>query len=128
MIQEESWKAFDEVVAGAKKIQTTTVLAQNDITFAEGRLVIVGQMASSLAATKAAMASWNPSATYKASDLTAIKGQLINIVDQLTIINTALNELYSYRKANDQSTIDINNALIWIAKQLLGGQGEGLIP
>lgn len=128
MTQDESWTAFNAVVEGAKKIQATTALAQTDVAFAKGRVDAALAMTTSLAATKAAITAWNPSATYKASDLVAIKGQLTNIIDQLSTLTAGLNEMYAYRKANDQSTIDINNALIWIAKQLLGGHGEGLIP
>lgn len=125
---EESWTAFNEITARAADIQHTTELATADIDFAQGRIDIAVSMTASLAATKTTINAWNPSATYKASDLVAIKGQLVNIIDQLSTITTALNELYKYRKANDQSTIDINNALIWMAKKAVDNHENHLIP
>ena len=127
MTQDDSWTAFNAVVQGAKDIQATTVLAQADIAFSQSRIDAAVQMQASLATTKAGITAWNPSATYKASDLVAIKSQLSGIIDQLSTITSGLNELYTYRKANDQSVVDINNAIIWLAKQTLGGHGEGLI-
>lgn len=128
MTQDDSWTAFNAVVEGAKKIQATTALAQADVAYSQNRVDAALAMTTSLAKTKAAITAWNPSVTYKASDLVAIKGQLTNIIDQLSTLTAGLNEMYTYRKDNDQSTIDINNALVWMAKQMLGGQGEGLIP
>jgi septal ring factor EnvC (AmiA/AmiB activator) len=127
MTQDDSWILFNSVVAGAAKIKATTALATADIPFAQARIDAAVQMTASLATTKAAITAWNPSATYKSSDLVAVKTQLTGIIDQLSTLTAGLNELYTYRKANDQSIIDINNALIWMAKQQLGGQGEGLL-
>jgi len=116
-----SWDAWHAVQAGIVKVQHTTDLAAADIPFSQARIDTAAQMSASLAATKTAITAWVPSSTYKASDLLAIKTQLSLIIDQLSNISLALGELYLYRKVNDQNVIDVNDALVWIAKQSLGG-------
>ena len=124
MSQDESWILHDAAVAGLAKIQATTALATADVVDVQARADAATELVATLAATKAQITAWVPSATYKASDLVAIKGQLSGIIDQLNTIVGAMGEMYTYRKAVDNSTIDINNAIIFLAKHLgLGREG-----
>jgi hypothetical protein len=110
-------------------INATTVLAQNDIAFSQARIDAAAQLQVTLTSTKTTINAWSPAATYSRNDLIAVRGQLSGIIDQLAALTTAVSELYTYRKANDQNVVLTNKALVWIAQQSLGdngGEGDGL--
>lgn len=108
------------ITAGKTSLQAAIDAAQADATKAAGLRTSALAVASALVDQKVVVDAWNPSATYKSSDLKAIQGQLSNVISRLTECATALAELYQARVDSDQDAILTHTVELWIAREITG--------
>lgn len=107
---------LQQLADGVATIQTVRAAANSDIATADSgqtqALAVKGQATTK----RTQVAAFVPSATYKASDLTAIIGVLLDILDRQALYAQTFADDFAWRKAVDQNALTTDDALIGLAR------------
>ena len=118
--EQQQQRLLEDIRGAVDHIVAVRDLARDDqavaVQLRDGALAISSQLATQ----SAQIAAWTPGTTYRASDLTAMKGQVKILADRQKQVADALADFYAYRRANDEAMVTAYNALLWVAQQLSG--------
>lgn len=110
----------EQLAAGIQIITTARDAAQADIATADSLRGQADALATVVQDRITAVAAFVPGATYRASDLVAIRSEVLSILDRQKTVIEALREMYQYRKAVDVNAVETDEALLWLARLVSG--------
>jgi len=109
-----------QLAAGVADIAAARAAADADVATA---LALRDQATTTRAAAttqRMTVAAWTPAATYRASDLTAVRDQLVAVLDRQALVLAALADSFTYRAAVDRNALITDDALLWLARLAAG--------
>lgn len=109
-----------QLAAGVEGIQQARAAAAADITEADTLRAAAGTHRAAAAAQRAQVAAFTPAATYRASEMTAVRDQLAAVLQRQELILAALADMYAYRAAVDRNAVVTDDALLWLARLAAG--------
>jgi hypothetical protein len=109
-----------QLVAGVAVLESAKDTATADITTAQGLRATALNGLTAAQTQRGTVAAFVPSATYKATDLAAVRDQMLTIIDRQAAILQAIADIYTYRAAVDQNAVTTDDALLWIARLASG--------
>lgn len=109
-----------QLAAGVEGIQQARAAAAADITEADNLRAAAGTHRAAAAAQRAQVAAFTPAATYRASEMTAVRDQIAAVLQRQELILTALADMYAYRAAVDRNAVITDDALLWLARLAAG--------
>lgn len=77
-------------------------------------------LSAAIQARIAAVAAFVPGATYRQSDLVAVRDELVTLLNRQKQITDAMAGMYAYRRAVDANAVTTDNALLWLARLVSG--------
>ena len=107
------------VLGGLEALAAAQTAAAGDIPAAQQSAAQAATVAQQAIAQRAAVAAWTPVATV--AGVTAIRDQMVTMLDRQTIVMQALSDLYSYRAANDADAIRSHRAAEFLARYQFWG-------
>jgi hypothetical protein len=111
---------LQQLYAGVVSIQAARDAASNDITTADGLRTQATSLKASATSQKASIAAFVPGATYKQSDIVAIRDALVTMIGREESQLQAFVDGFTYRIAVDQNAITTDDALLWLARYVSG--------
>ncbi len=108
-----------QVLAGLDGLAAAQAAAAADIPTAQAAAQQATLLAQQAAAQRGVVAGWTPVVTI--AGLTAIRDQMVTMLDRQTIIMQALADLYGYRAANDADAIRSHRAAEFLARYQFWG-------
>lgn len=109
-----------QLTEGVEGIQQARAAAAADITEADNLRAAAGTHRAAAAAQRAQVTAFTPAATYRASEMTAVRDQLAAVLQRQELILTALADMYAYRAAVDRNAVTTDDALLWLARLASG--------
>lgn len=105
-----------QLYAGVAQIESVRDSATSDQATADNLYTQAMSLKSAATTQKGQVQAFVPKTTYTQSDLTAIRDAIATVIARQETIIQAFADMYVYRKANDQSTVVTDNALLWLAR------------
>lgn len=101
---------------GAAQLAAARDAAQADIATADSKKTQADSLSAAAATQLTQVQGFTPGATYKQSDMVAIRDALATVISRQKTEIDALSEGFGYRKAVDQNAVTTDNAIIGLAK------------
>jgi hypothetical protein len=109
-----------QLVAGVTVLTAARESAAADTATAQGLRTTALNALAAAQAQRTTVAGFVPGVTYRASDLAAVRDQMLTILDRQAAILQAMADMYAYRAAVDQNAVNTDDALLWIARLASG--------
>lgn len=103
--------------AGVQRIVEAREAAEADVPVAEALRVQAEATKAAALGQKGQVDAFVPGATYRASDLAAIRSMLSQILDRQAQILEAIARDAAWRKAVDRNAVITDDSLLWLARQ-----------
>ncbi len=109
-----------QVLVGLDALEDAQTAAAADIPTAQASATQADTLASQIATQRAQVAAWTPVVTV--AGLTAIRDQMVTMLDRQQIMMQALADLYRYRASNDADAVLSHRASEFLARFQFWGQ------
>ena len=108
------------VLAGLDLLATAQAAAAADVSTAQASAAQADTLAAQIATQRGQVAAWTPVVTV--AGLTAIRDQMVTMLDRQQIMMQALADLYRYRASNDADAVLSHRASEFLARFQFWGQ------
>lgn len=112
-----------QLAEGVAAILAARDAADADRAQADNLKAQADSLSQAIQARIAAVSAFTPGATYRQSDLVAVRDELVSLLNRQKQITDAMAGMYAYRRAVDTNAVTTDNALLWLARLVSGVLG-----